>query len=607
MALGIFTHPTGAFAQLDPNDPWPKFARDEGNTCYTTVRGPHAPDLRWHGELQSNRQLNQRHHGGAAIGRFSGRNYAIVGTPGPGEYPRLYVFDVEATPADPLVPLTATAVIQLPLSTDGVDSTPLILPDRTVVVQTRTWLIAYDFSSFPSATPTVVWTSPALNSGGASPALGWTTRNVQQRAMRIYALGGEKIVSLDPAVGTSFEMDFVLRSGISAGNALTCPAVGPLDPNDPSYVFIDSNLVYCSTFGSELDGLDHVYSLYADNVPRGSPATIQVWGTRADVYDGFITGSFASPSVYREGWDLAGRIVVGTDDGGLYGLWNRTDVNGDFVRRWHRSGGTHVSSTAALTPTNDILYLEEGPAAFQCVDQETTATEPQQTALHTGARPYSSAGAADPHRFYCGTLRWIVGPQPDNDEARVLGLCYVGGSAARAPIRTWKFTPPQIQEDPRPEPASTHLQRGFNAPIAVNTDGTIIAVNDGYIFALRPLRADFNGDGCRNNFDVDAFALAITDPDTWEQDYGAPYGINRVSIGDCNDDGVVNNFDLDCFVDIVVADPRCVPEFLGPCPSGESSGSESGARGESGEPAADSDWAYFYEVVAYLRALFDMN
>lgn len=50
-----------------------------------------------------------------------------------------------------------------------------------------------------------------------------------------------------------------------------------------------------------------------------------------------------------------------------------------------------------------------------------------------------------------------------------------------------------------PFPSQTpgyNLRQAFRAPVAIDEDGTLIAVNNGYVPALRPLLADFNGDGC---------------------------------------------------------------------------------------------------------------
>ena len=47
-----------------------------------------------------------------------------------------------------------------------------------------------------------------------------------------------------------------------------------------------------------------------------------------------------------------------------------------------------------------------------------------------------------------------------------------------------------------------------------------------------------------NNFDIDAFVLALSNPAA----YAAAYPDCDVNNADINDDGFVNNFDIDAFV-----------------------------------------------------------
>ncbi|MBL8877534.1 MAG: hypothetical protein JNG88_00315 [Phycisphaerales bacterium] len=55
---------------------------------------------------------------------------------------------------------------------------------------------------------------------------------------------------------------------------------------------------------------------------------------------------------------------------------------------------------------------------------------------------------------------------------------------------------------------------------------------------------DMNCDGEVNNFDIDPFVLALTDPDA----YAAQFPNCDAMNGDTNNDGVLNNFDIDPFV-----------------------------------------------------------
>lgn len=58
-------------------------------------------------------------------------------------------------------------------------------------------------------------------------------------------------------------------------------------------------------------------------------------------------------------------------------------------------------------------------------------------------------------------------------------------------------------------------------------------------------RCDLNCDGLVNNFDIDPFVLALTDPAA----YALAYPDCDIAGADANSDGVVNNFDVDAFVD----------------------------------------------------------
>lgn len=58
------------------------------------------------------------------------------------------------------------------------------------------------------------------------------------------------------------------------------------------------------------------------------------------------------------------------------------------------------------------------------------------------------------------------------------------------------------------------------------------------------LLGDLNCDGLVNNFDIDAFVLALTDPSA----YATTFPNCNISAADVNHDGLVNNFDIDPFV-----------------------------------------------------------
>ncbi|MGE0480676.1 MAG: proprotein convertase P-domain-containing protein [Phycisphaerae bacterium] len=70
------------------------------------------------------------------------------------------------------------------------------------------------------------------------------------------------------------------------------------------------------------------------------------------------------------------------------------------------------------------------------------------------------------------------------------------------------------------------------------------------------IRGDANCDGVVNNFDIDAFVLALTDPAAYAIMFP---GCDIVCSSDANCDGLVNNFDIDRFVACIIngACPPC--------------------------------------------------
>jgi len=76
--------------------------------------------------------------------------------------------------------------------------------------------------------------------------------------------------------------------------------------------------------------------------------------------------------------------------------------------------------------------------------------------------------------------------------------------------------------------------------------------NDVALAALAPVLlfqmvGDLNCDGTLNNFDIDPFVLALTDPAAYAQAFPS---CDRV-LADVNGDGEVDNFDIDPFVDLL--------------------------------------------------------
>jgi len=63
----------------------------------------------------------------------------------------------------------------------------------------------------------------------------------------------------------------------------------------------------------------------------------------------------------------------------------------------------------------------------------------------------------------------------------------------------------------------------------------------------RYAQGDLNCDKSVNNFDIDPFVVALTDP----QGYGKQYPLCDCTLADINVDGAVNNFDIDPFVELL--------------------------------------------------------
>lgn len=98
---------------------------------------------------------------------------------------------------------------------------------------------------------------------------------------------------------------------------------------------------------------------------------------------------------------------------------------------------------------------------------------------------------------------------------------------------------------------------------AFDESGAIWAVFEAYTGGWRPMlsllkplvRGDLNGDGRLDNFDIDAFVLALLHPDAYHTTYPDIPPEVVVPLGDMNDDGLLNNFDIDGFVDALLGDP----------------------------------------------------
>ncbi|MGE0479985.1 MAG: hypothetical protein AB7Q17_05880 [Phycisphaerae bacterium] len=104
--------------------------------------------------------------------------------------------------------------------------------------------------------------------------------------------------------------------------------------------------------------------------------------------------------------------------------------------------------------------------------------------------------------------------------------------------------------------------QGITDPVAMDRSGNIWLVwasynpgDDHYLTTLAPYNpGDCNHDRRINNFDIDAFVLALSDGAAYEARYHIPAEVGRI-LADVNLDGALNNFDIDAFVELLVSQP----------------------------------------------------
>jgi hypothetical protein len=466
--------------------------------------------------------------------------------------------------------------------------------------------VCYDISGLPNGPIVRLWSSRKLWSNRSAPTLGATTNGGS--TYRVFALGVDPlistqqiaVVSIDPSgagENRNFEMSLPLRPTTTTNLPLsittwTSPAIGPSDnQSDPV------NLLYCSTLGAGSTAENHFFTVYADNTPRFGASTPLAWSLRFARGLGFPIGTYASPSVYPVDalGTLANQIVIAADDQGLYGIPNRYQVDAQhpFAYRWDVIGGIgSLSETAALTASGEMLYRDEGDRVRYWADGGSAATDLDYVALHKTL--HLAGPAVDGRRLFVAT-----DATGDIDATRVHGICYeLAPGPSGTVVKSWKYLPP-----------TANLQQTFVAAIAINSDGTLISVNNGYIFALGHLRGDFNADGCRNNTDIDAFALALSDREAWNECYGTPGKVDLLAIGDCSHDGVVNNFDLDCNVALLNNDPYCGADTpITPCaPLCPPNGGTAAPQQSAPDAPEGGDMDHFWSVVRELYMQFGME
>jgi hypothetical protein len=531
-----------AWGQLDPNDPWPKYCHDERNTCYTPYRGPHCkPQLRW-GAPVDTPQSDTYHLRGAAVAKFGPNNvrHVLVGTRDPDVlvfrfHPADGEYDPEQEAAQPVKKFSDNLEVELG---GVVNSTPLVLADDTVVVQTNETLERWDLHLFEENEPPERLWSMDRESWSSSPTCGpmyWYREGANPSY--IYAFGdGGTLYCINPEQAGQTAVPEWPAAVATVDAGYSTPAIGPI-ADDDEY----RNFVYVSVWTVSED--DHFFAIFAD----GNPGQAQEWAWADGIndfqeYGDIQKGTFGSPSVHLPtALEMADQPVVCSDDGGVYAFDNLSaGSQGSQHRRWRHDFGHCISSTAGLAINGDLIFWNEWRWLRDPSDEGGSYSENGRSQPGFGGDWYFGAPVVDSaDRFYVAT----PGTSPAALGRKVL--------AYTRPLIWWEN--PNETEDPN-LPLWIWGDEGdlptwaealpFSAPLAMDEDGTVYCVSHGYIFALRPLVGDFNGDQVSNCDDADALVLALVNRESWEQQYGTVYGINLLGVGDANNDGAFNNFDI---------------------------------------------------------------
>lgn len=652
---------SSAVAQLAPEDPWPKFAHDERNSGraiagYTTAgveilrRGPHElPDVRWWYPLSGIRPNRQ---GGAAIGYLGSppQRYVVVAA----NDSRVLLFRFHPASIDCATrQVNASAVITIVLPNGEIcDSTPLILPNDQIVIQTNLGLHAYQFGN----PPTWCWSEPMIGAK-ASPSYA-LDRSGPGAVGRVYAHGSGKLYCLDPDLGCNVLNHKVWSTAqFAVGEQDTgCPAISPSTIDHEGQVIQGpERIVWVGTYNTAGLAPCTACRFHAFLGRAASGVTIQPLLLNADI-DNFVfnpelachlpcgtsggccrahKGAIASPVVMN-----TGKVIMAGDDGGIYAFDNRVPpINPTSSLPNLRTvfdACNCISCTPATTADGEFfLWREFDGNVHMFVDLDTAILHSASTVVEKGHNQwvYGAPIVGANQRLYFGTPG-NPGFETD-DDWRTVQMRQFDASATPPFIRNphqsadgWVFKYTGLP---------TSVQQPSITPIALDTDGTIVAVNDGYIIALRPTVGDFDGDGYVTNFDIDPFVAALLDFPTWESGaapagWGARLRINLLGVGDCNNDGYFNNMDIDCFVDkLVCSDPCGCPQAC--CLSAEvcvslvasacleqngtpypgqvcadepcfAEGLRGGSEMMSGSEVDGADWSYLWETVAWLREFY---
>ncbi|MBK8914134.1 MAG: hypothetical protein IPM64_05935 [Phycisphaerales bacterium] len=547
------------------------------------------------------------------VARINNLECVIVPGVFAGEFPgvRLRIFRFH-----PCDPAHAPGGVAAPIGEISVSSgpdewmigTPLVLANERVVVQTSRRVRCFNLSAINPASAcsgtlvlptTPEWQFPAdatvFTSEAASPATGKTGPGGIDFVVVVGRLTASHptqvvVAFLNPMTGIPFH---VIPVAQETNSITSCPAIGPIDDR-PGWHFTFVTLMQATP----LSGSPQLCSANVVAIALDQPWHLSVlrWAHTAR--------NWGSPVLHQDG-----DLLLPSDDPNVHTFDNLLDPplqdppNPLCLRRRHPPqavGSSVFSATVGVFPDRvGVTWQESGGILYRIIDGPSSLV----VSDNAGAIPNHIGGAPlldVAERFYMNT----------DGASRVYARkksFQEGIDRFDAGWRDPVTGLPVLYEPPTPYNTVFHSQP------AVTSDGTLICTNEGYVLALRPLLGDFNGDGCRSNFDVDPFADALMDLQKWREDFGDPIGINLVGIGDCNNDGEFNNFDIDCFVDLVVNHSGCptgVPEesepqgLMGGGGEGEAMMAGMSAFDEDDGPTCPAPDAHFWQTIARVRANF---
>jgi hypothetical protein len=224
---------------------------------------------------------------------------------------------------------------------------------------------------------------------------------------------------------------------------------------------------------------------------------------------------YSEPLDSNPGWTTQGQWAFGTPTGG--GSYNHDPVSGhtgQYVYGYNLNGD--------YTNSMPVYYLTSTP--FDCSNLSGTELRFWRW-LGVESSSYDHADVAVSNDGTNWTTVWSHSGSAISDSAwsqQTFSIASVADGRSNVYLR-WGMGP---------------------------TDGSVTYpgwnIDDIEIWGLLPLSAvgDLNCDGAVDNFDINPFVLALTDPAA----YQAAYPDCNILNADCNGDGAVNNFDINPFV-----------------------------------------------------------